>query len=296
MVQDVLITHPFTKISNWSSGNTYFHITIGNLVRGSKLLCETSLVGGHGPGDLSYLLDFSLYNQRTTLSLRFFFQGYKMDDLLTSYISQMLTTMTKQRTGRGQSKWTSYWQEATELIRHLRPIGQHCSWGRTFAYQLWRMSRSPSASSEGSKFTWESSALSSDDPGEGPSNYLNHYYYEDDDLSSEDDYLWPLTSPSCRSQLLLWNTYSMFTETHTWLLPCHITSRTNETEDACDDWNNDICENVIIPEICLPGDTETHYYSFFLIDLSWDVGISNTECWRQLSKMDKPVSVIPNIQ
>lgn len=83
MVQDVLITHPFTKISNWSSGNTYFHITIGNLVRGSKLLCETSLVGGHGPGDLSYLLDFSLYNQRTTLSLHcsefnffvFFFPG-----------------------------------------------------------------------------------------------------------------------------------------------------------------------------------------------------------------------------
>uniref|UniRef100_A0A6Q2Y5E5 Myosin VIIAb n=1 Tax=Esox lucius TaxID=8010 RepID=A0A6Q2Y5E5_ESOLU len=42
--KDVLTTHPFTKISNWSSGNTYFHITIGNLVRGTKLLCETSLV------------------------------------------------------------------------------------------------------------------------------------------------------------------------------------------------------------------------------------------------------------
>lgn len=34
------------------------------------------------------------------LSSYYCFQGYKMDDLLTSYISQMLTAMSKQRGSR----------------------------------------------------------------------------------------------------------------------------------------------------------------------------------------------------
>uniref|UniRef100_A0A8C8S4S6 Myosin VIIB n=1 Tax=Pelusios castaneus TaxID=367368 RepID=A0A8C8S4S6_9SAUR len=42
--KEILTVYPFNKISNWSSGSTYFHMTIGNLVRGSRLLCETSLV------------------------------------------------------------------------------------------------------------------------------------------------------------------------------------------------------------------------------------------------------------
>ncbi|CAJ1059811.1 unconventional myosin-VIIa [Xyrichtys novacula] len=54
--KDVLANHPFNRIANWCSGSTYFHMTVGNLVKGGKFLCETSL-------------------------------GYKMDDLITSYVN-----------------------------------------------------------------------------------------------------------------------------------------------------------------------------------------------------------------
>ncbi|KAM7012802.1 unconventional myosin-VIIb [Tautogolabrus adspersus] len=57
--KDVLANHPFNRIANWCSGSTYFHMTVGSLVKGSKFLCETSL-------------------------------GYKMDDLITSYVNMYL--------------------------------------------------------------------------------------------------------------------------------------------------------------------------------------------------------------
>ncbi|KAF7992912.1 hypothetical protein HCN44_005693 [Aphidius gifuensis] len=53
--KDILATWGFNELSNWSSGNTYFHMTIGNFMKSQKILCETA-------------------------------QGYKMDDLISSYI------------------------------------------------------------------------------------------------------------------------------------------------------------------------------------------------------------------
>ncbi|XP_057671586.1 myosin-VIIa-like isoform X1 [Diorhabda carinulata] len=54
LTKDILATHEYSELSNWSSGNAYFHMTVGNIMRRTKILCETS-------------------------------QGYKMDDLITSY-------------------------------------------------------------------------------------------------------------------------------------------------------------------------------------------------------------------
>ncbi|KAB5550675.1 hypothetical protein PHYPO_G00056580 [Pangasianodon hypophthalmus] len=69
--KEVLIMHPFSKITNWSSGSTYFHLTIGNLVKGNTLLCETSM-------------------------------GHRMDDLLNSYVNMYLheRTAVRQRSRR----------------------------------------------------------------------------------------------------------------------------------------------------------------------------------------------------
>ena len=56
--KEILSMYSFTEISHWSSGDTYFHMTIGSFMNGRKVLCETAF-------------------------------GYKMDDLLSSYIGYL---------------------------------------------------------------------------------------------------------------------------------------------------------------------------------------------------------------
>ena len=64
--KDIIETHGFAKITEHSSGESYFHMTIGNMQNGTKLLCETTL-------------------------------GYKMGSLLESYTEQIHNNLKKQR-------------------------------------------------------------------------------------------------------------------------------------------------------------------------------------------------------
>ncbi|TMS20368.1 Myosin-VIIa [Larimichthys crocea] len=63
--KEVLANHPFNRIANWCSGSTYFHMTIGSLVRGTKFLCETSLHFEQGNVFASGLQDAQQTEQRS---------------------------------------------------------------------------------------------------------------------------------------------------------------------------------------------------------------------------------------
>ncbi|XP_050309593.1 myosin-VIIa-like [Anthonomus grandis grandis] len=53
--KEILAVHEYSELTNWGAGSNYFQVTIGNVMNKIKLLCETS-------------------------------QGYKIHDLITSYI------------------------------------------------------------------------------------------------------------------------------------------------------------------------------------------------------------------
>lgn len=59
-LKEVLANHPFNRIANWCSGSTYFHMTVGSLVRGNKFLCETSLVRCVTRHVINYKLQFNI--------------------------------------------------------------------------------------------------------------------------------------------------------------------------------------------------------------------------------------------
>ncbi|KAM7351605.1 myosin 28B1 [Cochliomyia hominivorax] len=58
LTKNTLQSYSYNELSFWSSGNTYFHIRFGNMIGASKLLCSTT-------------------------------QGYKIDNLLSSYIKYL---------------------------------------------------------------------------------------------------------------------------------------------------------------------------------------------------------------
>jgi myosin-7 len=66
--KEVLAVYSFKEISNWSLSTTHFHITIGSILQGSCLLCETP-------------------------------HGYQMDDLISSYIRFWLTDLNMEHEG-----------------------------------------------------------------------------------------------------------------------------------------------------------------------------------------------------
>jgi len=92
-LQEVLVMHLFSKITSWSSGSTYFHMTIGNLVQGNTLLCETSMVNIARTHTHNYSKCHTAYMLISSLAVCFF-QGYKISDLLSSYKNMYMKEIT----------------------------------------------------------------------------------------------------------------------------------------------------------------------------------------------------------
>ncbi|TRY91722.1 hypothetical protein DNTS_018969 [Danionella cerebrum] len=79
--KEVLAEHLFSKITSWSSGSTYFHLSFGSMVQGNTLLCETSMVSQF-PSIKTGFRRIEDPKVPLRVNVRV---GYKISDLLSSY-------------------------------------------------------------------------------------------------------------------------------------------------------------------------------------------------------------------
>lgn len=85
MVQEELDMYPFSRITDYRSGEEHFHMTLKTVMKGSDFVCETAHVSDRYHQGGKKKIFISKYPNITVAFLPF--QAEIMEDLLRSYIS-----------------------------------------------------------------------------------------------------------------------------------------------------------------------------------------------------------------